>query len=185
MLNKEMYLHLEKMLKGKDGPSKKDVLDSFREELLYELTELYTNDKKDELDKELHAFRRFKKLLQNETEENLSYQIGVIIGVIAAIETLAHQSSAKHEFNIKMSALLSKEINRNIVSYLYEHPGSQSKTIAQDLGIPSNDLSQRMGELEEAGGVVHYGVDESSFYELTVNDSAIELPSMETCGVVQ
>lgn len=169
MLNKEMYLHLEKMLKEKDSPGKKEVLDSFREELLYELTELYTNDKKGELDKELHAFQRFKKLLQNETEDHISYQIGLIIGMMAAIEALAHKSSVKDEFNKKMSVLLSEGINRNIVSYLYEHPGSQSKTIAQDLGIPSNDLSQQIRKLEEAGGVVHYGADGSGFYELTLD----------------
>lgn len=29
MLDKKMYLRLEKMLKEKDGPGKKDVLDSF------------------------------------------------------------------------------------------------------------------------------------------------------------
>lgn len=165
-------MYLEKIRKEDGSPGKKDVLDSFREELLYELTELYTNDKKDELDKELHAFRRFKKLLQNETEDNLSYQAGAIIGAIAAIGSLTHQSSAKHEFNIKMSALLSEEINRNIVSYLYEHPGSQSKTIAQDLGIPSNDLSQQIRKLEEAGGVVHYGADGSGFYDLTLSGQA-------------
>jgi hypothetical protein len=72
--------------------------------------------------------------LQNETEDNLSYRVGVIIGKTVAIEILTHQSSAKHEFNIKMSVLLSKEINRKIVSYLYEHPGSQYKMIAKIWG---------------------------------------------------
>lgn len=85
---------------------------------------------------------------------------------------LAHQSSAKHEFNIKMSASLSKEINRKIVSYLYEHPGSQYKMITQDFGIPSNDLSQQMRGLEEAGGVVRYGAGRNSFYELTLDGQA-------------
>lgn len=172
MLDKKMYLRLEKMLKEKDGPGKKDVLDSFQEELMYELTELYADGRKEELDKELHAFQRFKKLLQNETEDHISYQIGLIIGMMAAIEALAHKSSVKDEFNKKMSVLLSEGINRSIVSYLYEHPCSQSKMIAQDLGVPSNDLSQQIRKLEEAGGVVHYGTDESGFYDLTLSGQA-------------
>ena len=71
-----------------------------------------------------------------------------------------------------MSALFSKDINQKIMIYLYDHPSSQHKVIAQALGIQSNYLSQQMRELEEAGGVVRYGVDRRSFYELTLDGQA-------------
>lgn len=170
MLNKEKYSDLENMLTKSDKPGKKDVLNSFQEELIYELTELYINNKKNELDKELRSFKRFKKLLKNHVEEVVSYQIGIIVGIILIIELLVHKSSVKNKFTIKMSALFSKDINQKIMIYLYDHPSSQHKVIAQALGIQSNYLSQQMRELEEAG-VVRYGVDRRSFYELTLMDS--------------
>ena len=172
MLNKEKYSDLENMLTKSDKPGKKDVLNSFQEELIYELTELYINNKKNELDKELRSFKRFKKLLKNHVEEVVSYQIGIIVGIILIIELLVHKSSVKNEFTIKMSALFSKDINQKILVYLYDHPSSQHKVIAQALGIQSNYLSQQMRELEEAGGVVRYGVDRRSFYELTLDGQA-------------
>ena len=172
MLNKEKYSDLENMLTKSDKPGKKDVLNSFQEELIYELTELYINNKKNELDKELRSFKRFKKLLKNHVEEVVSYQIGIIVGIILIIELLVHKSSVKNKFTIKMSALFSKDINQKILVYLYDHPSSQHKVIAQALGIQSNYLSQQMRELEEAGGVVRYGVDRRSFYELTLDGQA-------------
>lgn len=172
MLDKKMYLRLEKMLKEKDGPGKKDVLDSFQEELMYELTELYADGRKEELDKELHAFQRFGKLLRDGAGDSLSYQAGVIAGAAAAIGMLARKSSARDRFNRKMSALLQEEACRKILSYLYGHPGSQCRVIARDLGIQPDDLDRQLADLEEAGGVVHHGVDESSFYELTLDGQA-------------
>lgn len=60
------------------------------------------------MDKELHSFKRFKKLLEDNIEHNSSYQIGVIIGTVLVIGLLTHKSTVKNEINIRVSALFSK-----------------------------------------------------------------------------
>lgn len=172
MLNKDKYTVLKETLKSDNEFSKNDLLNNFQEELTYELTELYLNNKKEELNKELYSFKRFKKLLGGYVEHIFSYKIGIIIGIVLVMDLLMYKSAVRNEINIKMSALFSKKVNHNILVYLYHNPGSQHKVISQALDIPSNYLSQQMRELEDAGGVVRYGVDRRSFYQLTLDGQA-------------
>lgn len=172
MLNKEYYKILENTLKDDNDADKKNSLNSMKEEILYEFATLVTDDKKEELGKELHFSKRFQKLLENYVSEDISYEIGTIVGIFITTEFISHKLALRNEAEIKMSAVFEKEINQKILLYLYDHPGSQHKVIAEAVGIKSNYLSQQMRELEDAGGVVRYGVDRRSFYELTLDGQA-------------
>lgn len=172
MMNKDNFILIQTKLKEHDEAATQDFLDSFREELVYELTELFIDRKKEELDKQLHSSKRMKKMLSGFADNNISYRIGIIMGILETMESLVHRQTVQNEVNIKISALFSKETNKKILLYLYDHPGSQHKVIAEALGIRPNYLSQQMRELEEAGGVVRYGVDRRSFYELTLDGQA-------------
>ncbi len=186
MLNKDKYTALKKGLTDTNDSQKRELLNAFQEELTYELTELYINNKKEELDKELHLFKRYKKLLESYIEHDISYQIGTIVGLVFITGVLEHKSKVKNDIDIRMSALFSKKLNHKILTYLYNNPGSQHKVISQALEISSTHLSQQMRELEEAGGVVRYGVDRRSFYQLTLNGQAFiekKIAENNTCFI--
>lgn len=172
MLNKELYTNLENTLKTENESKKKDDLQSFAKELLYELTTLFIINNRDELEKELHLSKRFEKLLLNNEISDISRQIGVIIGILMTMEMISHKTAVKNKINKNMSAVFMKEINKKILFYLYDHPNSQHKIIAEAIGIRSNYLSQQMRELEETGGVVRHSIDRRSFYELSLDGQA-------------
>ncbi|MCI9559492.1 winged helix-turn-helix transcriptional regulator [Clostridiaceae bacterium] len=171
ILTKLCYTDLEELLENNSSDAG-DKLTNIQEEFLYKSMNLYANGKKEEIDKELRLFKRFHKMLLNYVSHSLSYQVGIFTGVFQAVEFLMNYLTTMRKKEIKLEALFEKEINKKILFYLHTHPSSQHKVIAEAIGVQVNYLSQQMRELEKAGGIVRYGVDRRSFYELTLDGQA-------------
>lgn len=172
MMNREYFINLKSVLDQNDEMAICDALNGLREELEYELTEQLMDHKFEELNDQLHSSKRIKKMLTGFVDHDVSYQIGIIMGILQITEAFVHRQTVQKKTDIRISALFEKEINKKILLYLYDHPSSQHKVIAEALAMRPNYLSQQMRELEEAGGVVRYGVDRRSFYELTLDGQA-------------
>lgn len=171
ILTKMRYKDLEDLLER--GSSDAGVkLTDIQGEFLYKSMQLYANGKKEEIDKELRLFRRFHKMLLKYVSHPLSYQLGIFTGIFHAVEFLMNYLTTMRKKEIKLDALFEKEINKKILFYLHTHPSSQHKVIAEAIGVQVNYLSQQMRELEKAGGIVRYGIDRRSFYELTLDGQA-------------
>lgn len=172
MLNKKYYNTLEETMEKSGDIEKEVVLTSFQDEFLYDIAQLYVKNEKEELAMELQIFKRFQKMLSNYIAHMISYQIGILSGISMAIKYMIQYAAKAREIEIKMTNLFDKEINKKILMYLYDHPSAQHKVIAQAINVKTNYLSQQMRELEKIGGVVRYGVDRRSFYELTLDGQA-------------
>lgn len=172
MLDKNLYESLEHMLNADDKDALERMLYSCQDEGLHDMTRLFMNGSKKELDTELKMFKRFQKLLSNYIEDFMSYNIGILVGIYRAIGFMTKIIVNNNDFEKEMEALYQKANVKEILRYLQEHPNAQHKVIAQDLKLKPNRLSQIMKELEMGKCVLRYGVDRRCFYELSLDGQA-------------
>lgn len=175
-MDKKLYKYLKEVLEQPDGSSKKEQITGFREEMLYAFSELFADcgeqELREKLKKELHFSRWFQTLLKGNADSGTSFEAGTISGIIMAMEAVSNRLTAKSRTDAAIAEAVKEKTGRDILLYLYSHPGSLNETIAAEFGMNPDSLDLQIQKLEEAGAVVRYGAGQRCFYELTLDGQA-------------
>lgn len=168
VLTEKTYSELKQLIEQEKTEDLKNYLDRLHREMTYDLTRLCLSYQEEEVEKELLRFRYVKKSLAGMIRDALSYQIGVLDGIVSAISLVAKFMFRDKAFQTKLEGLYRCENVQKILWYLKKNPYSQHKEIAEKLGIRPNYLSELMRKLEKANAVLQYRTGRNTFYELTL-----------------
>lgn len=169
-LNKTMYDDWEGKIKK--GNLRDEELQHFSENAVNYFADCYIESKASEMEKQLGRLSRFQILLSQMVENRKSYYIGILEGIQKTFQVLLLFRRERASFDVTMRRLSQKANVNSVLEYLYNHPDSQHKIIADELGINKGYLTQILKELSDVGCVERFATGKRSFFSLSLDGQA-------------
>lgn len=148
------------------------LLSELNKEYIHASIRNYINKDRERLHK-IEAFaERLEKILEKGKKsavETMIHEMGVFKGANLLMYYLLFNMNELESVKRKVHVLAEQSHIKDILLYIYAHPGSRHKKIADALGLSTSHLSELMRKLEQAQCVERYHESKYSYYELTVD----------------